>query len=86
MRLHLTCANDPGSTCSRLVPTANTTASGVRVQLLRDGHPVVPGRTWNVQSRDGSQDLGLSAEYYREASGFGAGDLEGQAILTATCR
>jgi len=85
--LTLTDANAPGNTGSRLEPSSNATADGVRVELLRQGAPVVLGQAWVVPAaRNGAQDIPLAARYYREAGEFSAGVVEGQAIITATYR
>ncbi|KAG1445387.1 hypothetical protein G6F57_017578 [Rhizopus arrhizus] len=85
--LVLTDANGPGNTGSRLTPTSNATATGVRVELLQEGTPVVLGQRWMLaESQNGSQNIPLAARYYREAGAFGAGVVEGQAIITATYR
>ena len=85
--MKLTDANAPGNTGSRLTPTSNTTAAGVRVQLLREGSPVVLGQTWSIaQSQMGNQNIALSARYYREAGTFHSGVVEGQAVIEATYR
>ncbi|HGM5883610.1 MAG: type 1 fimbrial protein [Stenotrophomonas maltophilia] len=85
--LVLTDANGPGNTGSRLTPTSNATATGVRVELLREDTPVVLGQRWMLaESQNGSQNIALAARYYREAGAFGAGVVEGQAIITATYR
>ncbi|HDS1126069.1 TPA: hypothetical protein QDZ60_003396 [Stenotrophomonas maltophilia] len=85
--LALTDANAPGNTGSRLTPTRNATADGVRVQLLSQGAPVVLGDSWPLpMSQNGRQDIPLTARYYREAGAFGAGLVEGQAVITATYR
>ncbi|CCP09730.1 F17a-G fimbrial adhesin Flags: Precursor [Stenotrophomonas maltophilia SKK35] len=81
--LSLTDANAPGSTSSRLTPTRNATAEGVRVELLRGGSPVALGSTWSQLSRE---PVALAARYYREAGAFGAGLVEGQAVMTVTYR
>jgi type 1 fimbria pilin len=85
--LVLTDANAPGNTGSRLTPTRNATAQGVRVQLLREGAPVVLGDSWPLPtSQNGPQDIPLAARYYREAGTYGSGAVEGQAIITASYR
>ncbi|WP_161802478.1 fimbrial protein [Stenotrophomonas maltophilia] len=83
VHLSLTDANAPGSTSSRLVPTRNATAEGVRVELLRGGSPVALGSTWSQLSRE---PVALAARYYRESGAFGAGVVEGQAVITVTYR
>lgn len=85
--MKLTDANAAGNTGSRLTPTGNATAGSVRVQLLREGAPVVLGQTWSIaQSQMGNQNIALSARYYREAGTFHAGVVEGQAVIEATYR
>jgi len=85
--MKLTDANAAGNIGSRLTPTSNTTAAGVRVQLLREGTPVVLGQTWSIaQSQMGNQNIALSARYYREAGTFHSGVVEGQAVIKATYR
>ncbi len=87
LTMRLTDANAAGNTGSRLTPTSNTTAAGVRVQLLREGTPVVLGQTWSIaQSQMGNQNIALSARYYREAGTFHSGVVEGQAVIKATYR
>lgn len=87
VNLMLTDANATGNTGSRLTPTKNADAQAVRVELLREGVPVVLGQTWTLpQSQNGPQDIKLSARYYREAGAFKPGVVEGQATLTATYR
>lgn len=81
--LSLTDANAPGSTSSRLTPTRNATAEGVRVELLRGGSPVALGSTWSQLSRE---PVALAARYYRESGAFGTGLVEGQAVITVTYR
>lgn len=85
--MKLTDANAAGNTGSRLTPTGNATAGSVRVQLLREGAPVVLGQTWSIaQSQMGDQNIALSARYYREAGTFHSGVVEGQAVIEATYR
>ncbi len=87
VELELTDANAPGSTGSRLAPTANATADGVRVELLKEGIPMALGVPWTIpQAQNGGQNILLTARYYREAGAYSGGVVEGQAILTATYR
>lgn len=87
LTMRLTDANAAGNTGSRLAPTRNATAGSVRVQLLREGTPVVLGQTWSIaQSQMGDQNVALSARYYREAGTFRSGVVEGQAVIEATYR
>jgi len=85
--MKLTDANAAGNTGSRLTPTGNATAGSVRVQLLREGAPVVLGQAWSIaQSQMDNQNIALSARYYREAGTFHSGAVEGQAVIEATYR
>jgi len=85
--LMLTDATQPANTGSRLLPTPKATAQGVRVELLREGAPVVLGQTWTLpQSATGKQDIPVAARYYREAGTYLPGVVEGQAVLTASYR
>lgn len=87
VKLSLADANDAGNTGSRLAPTANTTAGGVRVQLLRNDVPVVLGQTWDHGLSPSTQHgVVLQARYIREAGNLVPGVVEGQAIITATYR
>ncbi len=85
--LTLTDAHAPGNAGSLLSPASNATADGVRVQLLREGSPVELGKAWPIaRTQVGPQMIPLAARYHRIAGDFGAGVVEGQAILTATYR
>ncbi len=85
--LTLTDAHAPGASGSLLSPTAQATAAGVRVQLLREGTPVQLGVPWPIaQTQPGTQNIALAARYHRIAGDFAPGAVEGQAILTATYR
>lgn len=87
LTMRLTDANAAGNTGSRLAPTRNATAGSVRVQLLREGAPVVLGQTWSIaQSQMGDQNITLAARYYREAGVYSTGEVEGQAVIEATYR
>ncbi|KOO84679.1 hypothetical protein VL23_12040 [Stenotrophomonas maltophilia] len=87
VKLTLTDANDPSNRGSQLAPTANATASAVRVQLLRDDLPVEFGQQWDHGLSASTQhDVTLQARYIRTTGTFAAGVVEGQAILTATYR
>lgn len=82
--LKLTDANAPANTGSRLTPTTNADAAGVRVELLRNGSPVVLGTAWRITAANGANPIALGARYYRETGTFGPGVVEGQAVITAT--
>jgi len=87
LTLTLTDANAPGNTSSRLTPTTSADAQGVRVQLLREGAPVVLGQSWSLaQSQNGPQNIAITARYYREAGDFVPGVVQGQATLTLSYR
>ncbi|PAM64693.1 hypothetical protein CEK00_09735 [Stenotrophomonas maltophilia] len=82
LRMTLADANDPGNTSSRLVPSSGSTAQGVRVELLRAGAPVSFGQLWGHGFSTGSSEqVTLTARYYREAGTFSSGTVEGQATL-----
>jgi len=87
VKLTLTDANAPTATGSLLKPTANATAQGVQVELLRNGVPVVLGQQWSHgASSAGMQNIDLQARYTRVAGSFSIGEVEGQAVLTADYR
>ncbi len=87
VKLTLTDANAPTATGSLLTPTANATAEGVQVELLRSGVPVKLGQQWNHgTSSAGAQNIDLQARYTRVAGSFEIGVVEGQAVLTADYR
>ncbi|AWH45084.1 fimbrial protein [Stenotrophomonas sp. ZAC14A_NAIMI4_1] len=87
VKLTLTDANAPTATGSLLKPTANATAEGVQVELLRNGVPVALGQQWNHgASSAGAQNIDLQARYTRVPGAFKIGAVEGQAVLTADYR
>ncbi|MDI9273897.1 fimbrial protein [Stenotrophomonas sp. PFBMAA-4] len=87
VKLTLADANAPTATGSLLKPTANATAQGVQVELLRNGVPVVLGQQWNHgASSAGMQNIDLQARYTRVPGSFSIGEVEGQAVLTADYR
>lgn len=87
VKLTLTDANAPAAAGSLLKPTANTTARGVQVELLRNGTPVVLGQQWtHGLSSSGAQNIEVQARYARVAGAFATGVVEGQAVLTADYR
>ena len=88
VELSLTDATQPGNRGSVLAPTADTTAVGVAVELLRNGQPVQFGQTWNHAS-DASGNtpaISLVARYHRIGATLTPGLVKGQAILTADYR
>ena len=87
VKLTLTDANDPTATGSLLKPTAHATAEGVQVELLRNGVPVRLGQQWDHgASGSGEQNIDLQARYTRVPGALKIGDVEGQAVITATYR
>jgi len=87
VKLTLTDANDPTATGSLLKPTAHATAEGVQVELLRNGVPVKLGQQWDHgASGNGEQNIDLQARYTRVPGALKIGDVEGQAVITATYR
>ncbi len=87
VRLTLTDANAPAAAGSLLTPTANATALGVQVELLRNGAPVVLGQQWtHGASSAGWQNIDLQARYTRVGGALKVGVVEGQAVLTADYR
>lgn len=87
VKLTLTDANDPAATGSLLKPTAHATAEGVQVELLRNGVPVKLGQQWDHgASGNGEQNIDLQARYTRVPGALKIGDVEGQAVITATYR
>lgn len=80
-------ANDATNRSSVLAATASTTASGVRVEMLRNGVPVSLQQPWHGGfSSKGAQAVSFSARYLRMAEPLQPGVVEGQAVLTATYR
>ncbi|MEN5286315.1 hypothetical protein ABE494_10290 [Stenotrophomonas lactitubi] len=84
--LRLDDAQDAGNTGSVLAPAAGTTARGVGLQILRGGAPVQFGQEWDAVVGLSWTDLDLSARYIRLNDDISSGELQGQAILTATHR
>ncbi|AWH55390.1 hypothetical protein C1924_03155 [Stenotrophomonas sp. ESTM1D_MKCIP4_1] len=85
--LSLADANDPAATGSALRPTADSDASGVRIELLRGGQPVQFGQRWgHGQSIGGTEDLEFTARYLRTGPDVVPGDIKGEAVLTADYR
>lgn len=84
VRLTLSDALDAGNTGSTLTPTAQTTSTGVRVQVLQGGIPVAFGTPWDHgASRRGMQNIPLGARLQRQPGPFAPGLVQGQALLTA---
>lgn len=87
LTLTLTDATLPGNTGSTLAPTADSTAQGVRIELLRGGSPVVLQQAWrHGTSSVGAQEISLQARYARQGAALLGGTLAGQAVLTLDYR
>lgn len=85
--LSLTDAHDPGNTGSALSPTVDSDARGVRIQLLRNALPVQFGQSWDHGlSVGGEEKLPFSVRYQRVATDVEAGEIKGEAVLSATYR
>ena len=86
--VHLTLrdAGDSSNTGSLLKPAAGSTATGVQVEILREGKPVQFGQAWEFPVRDtgGRQTIYLLARYARTGSLLSPGIVNGKAIITAT--
>ena len=68
----------------QLTPGQSDTASGVRIQLLRNGQPLRFGQTWDFGTAPAGDTLiALEAQYVRFGAAFGAGTITGEARLTA---
>lgn len=79
-------ALDMGNTSSVLTPAAGTSATGVRLQILRNGMPLPMGSRWMFTDGATWTDQGLSARYIRTSDVLSAGDIVGEAIITATMK
>ncbi|WP_313445846.1 fimbrial protein [Stenotrophomonas indicatrix] len=83
LNLNLADANNAGTTGSLLSPTADSSAQGVRVQLLHGGSPVSLGREWDHGlSSYGDQYIPFSARYTRVPGDLVPGSITGQAVMT----
>ena len=87
VELSLADANDASNVGAALVPAATSTASGVRVQLMRAGAPVQLRQVWRYgYSSKGDQPIAFTARYVRTADALQPGTIIGEAVLTATYR
>lgn len=87
IKLTVADSNAVGPGGSELEPAAGSNAGGVKIQLLNGGVPVQLGREWDHgHSVGGDQLIPLSARYIRTADPIDAGDIIGEAILTADYR
>ncbi|WP_286775748.1 fimbrial protein [Pseudomonas sp. UBA800] len=75
-------AGDPGNTGSLLTPTADSTAEGVRVQVLSGGADVQFGTPWFFNPGVGGvHEFRYSARYFRTADPIKTGVIKGEAVL-----
>ena len=81
LRFSIRDATTPGNTSTELAPTADSTAQGVRLQILRGGTPLAMNTTWNTPSVKGNITLELAARYYRLPGAFLSGSIGGKATL-----
>lgn len=87
IKLTVADSNAAGPGGSELEPAAGSNAGGVKIQLLNGGVPVQFGTEWDHgHSVGGGQLIPLSARYIRTADPIDAGDIIGEAILTADYR
>lgn len=85
--LTLTDAESPGNRSEMLTPPASASATGVAIQLLRQGRAVTLGTQWTHGiSAAGMQSIPLAAHYIRLASPLTPGATGGRAVLTADYR
>lgn len=81
LRLSMRDATTPGNTSTELAPTADSTAQGVRLQILRGSTPQAMNMSWNTPSVKGNITLELAARYYRLPGAFLSGSIGGKATL-----
>lgn len=75
----------PGNSGDDLEPTADSTARGVRVQVVHAGAPVRMTQSIDLgPSVQGDQIIPLTARYVRTSAALRAGTIKGQAVITAT--
>lgn len=76
-------AGDPGNTGSLLTPTADSTAEGVRVQLLSAGGEVQFGTPWFFNPGGGGvHTFDYTARYFRVNEELKPGLIKGEAVLS----
>jgi len=74
-----------GNSGEDLTPTADSTAQGVRVQVVHAGAPVRMKQPIDLgPSVQGDQILPFTARYVRTSAALRAGTIKGQAVITAT--
>jgi len=82
--LTLTDVHGESGSPGELSPTADSSARGVRIRLLRNSVPVVFGQSWDHgAAHQGRNFIGLQAQYRRTADMAAPGSLRGEALLTA---
>lgn len=75
----------PGNSGDDLAPTADSTAGGVRVQVVHAGAPVRMMHPIDLGPLvQGDQIIPLTARYVRTSAALRAGTIKGQAVITAT--
>lgn len=86
VQLTLRDAGDSSNTGNLLTPAGGSTATGVQVEILREGKPVQFGQAWAfpVRATGGRQTINLQARYARTGSPLSPGIISGKAIITAT--
>ncbi|HEV7272148.1 hypothetical protein [Pseudoxanthomonas sp.] len=78
IRLTLTDASNAANTGEDLSPASGSTASGVRLQLLRNGVPVRMGANWTQRSSDAAPAFGVR---YKRVGALSPGSVNARAIL-----
>ncbi|WP_313301761.1 fimbrial protein [Stenotrophomonas sp.] len=87
LTLELRDVNDLASTADSLAPAPGTTASGVVLQILQQGVPVVMQRPWTSgDTVAGGLQVPFQARYVRTADSLRTGLIKGEAVLTAEYR
>lgn len=85
MRLTLKDAIDPANTSTEMALSSDSTAKGVRMQLLYGTRALLAmGTSWMDNVKKGSTNLPFIARYYRIPGDFQAGTVGGKATLTLT--
>lgn len=82
LRMSIRDATSTGNNGTELVPTADSTSQGVRLQLLRSGVPMAMNTSWTTPSVKGNLVLDMAARYYRTSGAFLSGSVGGKAMLT----
>lgn len=82
IRMAIRDAGSSTNNTTELTPTSDSTAQGVRLQLLRNAVPVAMNTSWTAPSVKGDITLDMAARYYRLAGPFLSGSIGGKATLT----